>query len=65
VLEAFDAVTDCLTIDASFDVGDVAELCSIIDPNATDIDRGAVYDLDQHYVEEINAHFSIQLTRDP
>jgi hypothetical protein len=44
----------------SFDVGDVAELCSIIDPKATDIDRGAVYELDEHEVEQIKVRLSVQ-----
>lgn len=65
MLEAFDAVTECPTIEASFDVGDVAELCSIIDPKATDIDRGAVYELDQHDVEQIKVRLSVQFNPGP
>ena len=60
VLEAIDPVTECPTIEVSFDVDDVAELCSIIDPTATDICEGAVYELEEHDVEQITAHFSVQ-----
>jgi hypothetical protein len=65
VLEAFDAVTECPTIEAIFDVGDVAELCSLIDPKATDIDRGAIYELDQHDVEQIKVRFNVQFNPGP
>jgi hypothetical protein len=60
VLEAIDPVTECPSIEVSFDVNDVAELCSIIDPTATDIYEGAVYELEEHDVEQIKAHFSVQ-----
>jgi hypothetical protein len=59
VLEAIDALTECPTIEASFEIDDVAELCSIIDPKATDIHASAVYELEGHEVEQIKAHFSV------
>lgn len=65
VLEAIDAVTECPTIEATFDLADVAELCSIIDPEATDIPIGALYELDEHDVEQIKAHFSVQFNQGP
>src|SRR5439155_12821840 len=62
VLEAIDPVTECPTVDMSFEVDEVGELCSMIEANLTDVDAGAEYQLEPHDVERLRTRFKIQFS---
>jgi hypothetical protein len=59
VLEFIDVSTNCISNQSVIDTQDVAALCEIIDPLATDIHTAASYDLESEAIQKIKQRFGI------
>lgn len=64
VLEFIDPSTDCVTTEVVIETSDVAAMCEIVDPEASDFHPAAVYDLELEDIAKLKLRFGFE-SEDP
>jgi hypothetical protein len=59
VLEFIDQLTDCISSESVIETNDIAAVCEIVDPEASDIHPAAVYDLALEDIDKLMQRFGI------